>query len=278
MLHSSSTDSITINSLTAEQFDKFFHSCTKVALTKNIRNVGIVSCKYSSNVYINKITDFIEFNKPNPSMIIVPLFHSGRISLAVFFIGDKKIGYFDSLKQPPIYSLSFAKIAIEKYLNCKFTMENQDFINETINTNPIPELANFHICRIAEELCFYGRNQKFPEFDIILESQRIKKLIKLVTDINWKGEWIAPLSTNNPRRIELNDQTSGNENVRDEIAALESVVEAFDSDRNSISDNKDVNQSNINISQIKRRSQLRDVDKPGTQDIFQFIDKIPKVS
>uniref|UniRef100_A0A914PHJ7 Uncharacterized protein n=1 Tax=Panagrolaimus davidi TaxID=227884 RepID=A0A914PHJ7_9BILA len=276
MLHSSSTDSITTNSLTAEQFDKFFHSCTKVALTKNIRNVGIVSCKYSSNVYINKITNFIEFNEPNPSMIIVPLFHSGRISLAVFFIGNKKIGYFDSLKQPPIYSISFAKIAIEKYLNCKFTMENQDFINETINTNPIPELANFHICRIAEELCFYGRNKKFPEFDIILESQRIKKLIQIVTDINWKDEWIAPLNSNNPQRIELINQTSGNENVRDEIAALESVGEAFDSDRNSISNNKDINQSNINIPQ--RRSQSRDKDKPATQDILQFINKMPKVS
>uniref|UniRef100_A0A914QC69 Uncharacterized protein n=1 Tax=Panagrolaimus davidi TaxID=227884 RepID=A0A914QC69_9BILA len=273
MHHSRSTDSITTNSLTAEQFDKFFESCTKVALTKNIQNVGIVSCKYSSNVYINKITNFIEFNEPNASMIIVPLFHSGRISLAVFFIGDKKIGYFDSLKQPPIYSLSFAKIAIEKYLNCKFTMENQDFINETINTNPIPELANFHICRIAEELCFYGRNQKFPEFDIILESQRIKKLIQIVTDINWKDEWIAPLSTNNPQRIELINQTSGSENVRDEIVALESVVEAFDSDRNSI--NKDVNQSNNYIPQKRSQS---DKSKPGTQDILQFIDKIPKVS
>uniref|UniRef100_A0A914P9F2 Uncharacterized protein n=1 Tax=Panagrolaimus davidi TaxID=227884 RepID=A0A914P9F2_9BILA len=271
MPHSSSTDLITTNSITAEQFDKFFYSCTKVALTKNIRNVGIVSCKYSSNVYINKITDFIEFNKPNPSMIIVPLFHSGRISLAVFFIGDKNIGYFDSLKQPPIYSLSFAKIAIEKYLNCKFTMENQDFINETINTNPIPESANFHICRIAEELCFHGRNKKFPEFHIILESQRIKKLIKIVTDINWKGEWIADLNTNNP-------QIPGSENVRDEIAALESVVEAFDSDKNNINDNTDVNHSNIYIPQTTIRSQSRDKDKPGTQDILEFIDKMPKVS
>uniref|UniRef100_A0A914QTI8 Uncharacterized protein n=1 Tax=Panagrolaimus davidi TaxID=227884 RepID=A0A914QTI8_9BILA len=80
------------------------------------------------------------------------------------------------------------------------------------------------------------------------------------------------LNSNNPQRTELNNH--GNENVRDEIVALESVVEAFDSDRHSI--NKDDNQSNINIPQ--RRSQSRDKDKPGTQDIFQFIDKMPKVS
>jgi hypothetical protein len=174
---SSASDSST-HSLTPEQYDRYFEALSKVVFSTKAQNIGIISCLYSSNVYVNKITDFMYLNGPDPTMFFIPLFHSGRMNLMVFYLADKKIGYYDSLKQPRIYSFTFAKTAIEQYLNLSFVFMDQEKINSTINYNPIPDLSNFHLLRIAEEIAFHGKNQKLIPFDAIIECQRIKKIME----------------------------------------------------------------------------------------------------
>uniref|UniRef100_A0A914PTK6 Uncharacterized protein n=1 Tax=Panagrolaimus davidi TaxID=227884 RepID=A0A914PTK6_9BILA len=68
-------------------------------------------------------------------------------------------------------------------------MTNQNIINEEFNDNPNAELANVHICRIAETLIF-NQNKKLNPFDIKDEAKRIYKIMDIVSDPGWKGNWI----------------------------------------------------------------------------------------
>uniref|UniRef100_A0AC34GY87 Uncharacterized protein n=1 Tax=Panagrolaimus sp. ES5 TaxID=591445 RepID=A0AC34GY87_9BILA len=186
-------DFAAINKSTLQEIDRFMKSASFSAFKKGIQNVGIVSCFYSLNIQQYNINDFIFTNPGRALRLIVPVIHGPRIVLMVFFSEDNRVEYYDSLKQDFCEQFHPVKDAVEKFVNLKFNLTNQKVINESINDNLFPLLANVHICRIAEELCFLKRYRKLDSFDINEEAKRIKAILDMASDEKWNGEWIFNL-------------------------------------------------------------------------------------
>uniref|UniRef100_A0A914QRU1 Uncharacterized protein n=1 Tax=Panagrolaimus davidi TaxID=227884 RepID=A0A914QRU1_9BILA len=185
----SPTNVLTLNKSAFRNIDKFIKSASISSYKKGIQNVGIVSCFYSLNIQKHNIKDYISLNSESASRVIVPVFHESRIVIFAFFAEDFRVEYYDSLKKDYCEQFHSIKSAVENFLGIKFNTTNQNIINEEFNDNSNAELANVHICRIAEALIF-NQNKKLNPFDIKEEAKRIYKIMDIVSDPGWKGKWI----------------------------------------------------------------------------------------
>uniref|UniRef100_A0A914P6H3 NR LBD domain-containing protein n=1 Tax=Panagrolaimus davidi TaxID=227884 RepID=A0A914P6H3_9BILA len=177
------------------QIDKFLQAASYAAYKKYGTNIAIISFKFSKNFLQNSIKDYIWFNKEiqssNPTHYLVPFRNGNRIVLADFNVMDKQLGYYDTIKEPWSNDFFLLKYSIEKYLSIHFDIADPGNINSTINDMEIPSFA--HICRIAEEICFNGKNRKLNRFVIEDEAERIKRLLTMISMDGWKGEWLSTI-------------------------------------------------------------------------------------
>uniref|UniRef100_A0AC34FMJ4 Uncharacterized protein n=1 Tax=Panagrolaimus sp. ES5 TaxID=591445 RepID=A0AC34FMJ4_9BILA len=239
-----------------EQMDRFIKAAAFVAYKKFGAKIGIISCKYSFNLLQNNVADYISFNNEgSPSHILAPFYNKDRFVLAVFYGGDKHVGYYDSLKQPSTTDFFLVKYSIEKYLHpLNFVIAGSDFVNSTFNDNPFPRYANFHICRIVEEICFNGRTQLLKPFNIKDEVERIKKIIGMVSDHFWNGEWLPSLKEarveNVIQDVIMDSLSCNNENVLSTSSSSVTVINGEHVQSKTVSDSSPivVTQSNGRIS------------------------------
>uniref|UniRef100_A0A914YWQ3 NR LBD domain-containing protein n=1 Tax=Panagrolaimus superbus TaxID=310955 RepID=A0A914YWQ3_9BILA len=141
------------------------------------------------------------------------------------------------------------KDAVEKFLNLKFNMTNQKVINDSINDNPVPALANVHICRIAEEMCFLQIYQKFEKFDINFEARRIKRILDIISNPKWRGEWIESSRDKQFENIFDNVINRSPESV-DSIPSTSTSTSTSDGNRRSRSSDtvvEELGTENVNI-------------------------------
>uniref|UniRef100_A0A914PP37 NR LBD domain-containing protein n=1 Tax=Panagrolaimus davidi TaxID=227884 RepID=A0A914PP37_9BILA len=177
------------------QIDKFLQAASYAAYKKCGTNIAIISFKFSKNFLQNNVKDYIWFNKEiqssSPTHYLVPFRNGNRIVLADFNVMDKQLGYYDTIKKPWSNDFFLLKYSIEKYLSIHFDIADPESINSTINDTQYPSFA--HICRIAEEICFNGRNRKINPFVIKDEAERIKRLLTMISTDGWKGEWLSTI-------------------------------------------------------------------------------------
>ena len=182
--------------LSGERINKFLTVLAKFVYGKSYKNVEIVSCFYSYAIPRRILKENMLVKNRDPQLLLVPLIYDYRFNLAVFYLKDKKVEYYDSLKLIKCDAFFAAKSAVEKEFGIIFKEVPQDAVNATVNDNASYEFADFHICRIAEEICFHGKNQLLKPFEIEAEVGRIKSIVEMSVNSKWKGHWIPTIQFN----------------------------------------------------------------------------------
>ena len=180
--------------MTPQELDKFLFALGRFANVKKFRKIEIVSCFYSFTFTADgDFTTFFLLHTADPEVLLFPLFTENRYILAVFYFDAQKVAFFDSLHHGGASEEYYAELKAIIKSKFEFAEIPPSEVGATINEQRNPEFADFHICRIAEEICLRGKNQRLSPFELEPEVERIKNIFTLISSEGWDLQWIPTL-------------------------------------------------------------------------------------
>uniref|UniRef100_A0AC34F1I4 Ubiquitin-like protease family profile domain-containing protein n=1 Tax=Panagrolaimus sp. ES5 TaxID=591445 RepID=A0AC34F1I4_9BILA len=151
--------------------------------------------KYDKEENVLNTLQYIHPNVQEVSILLVPIHYGVHFTLAVFDLVKKEVWYFNSLFRRPQPPYKRIKEALERDLKIKLTEISCKECQKLINKQLDGYNCGVHICRIAEEIFFYGFSQRLSPFIIDEERARIRDIYDAINDPNWNGQWFPQLQT-----------------------------------------------------------------------------------
>uniref|UniRef100_A0A914Y4G7 Ubiquitin-like protease family profile domain-containing protein n=1 Tax=Panagrolaimus superbus TaxID=310955 RepID=A0A914Y4G7_9BILA len=158
-----------------------------------IRKVAVLPAFVAEMLAINPNVDplrYLQVYRSNFDILLAPVCEQSHWFLVVFYVNDRVVTSYDSMKSQPPLIFNALKRCIESVLHVQFAYEDKsDMV--TLQQNGYD--CGVHGFRMGEQICFNGENSLIEPFYAEAERARCREILRKLTVNEICDEWVLPV-------------------------------------------------------------------------------------
>uniref|UniRef100_A0AC34FPX1 Ubiquitin-like protease family profile domain-containing protein n=1 Tax=Panagrolaimus sp. ES5 TaxID=591445 RepID=A0AC34FPX1_9BILA len=161
----------------------------------NIRKVAVLPAFFSEMLANNPDVDplrYLQVYHNNYDILLAPVCESLHWYIVVFFVNEKKVSPYDSLKSGTPRIFNVLKTCIESVLHIQFDYEDK---SDTVILQENGYDCGVNDFRMAEQICFTGENRIIEPFYAEAERARCREILRKLTDNEINDEWVPTVQS-----------------------------------------------------------------------------------